>query len=185
MDSSNMICKPDNIMLITGSNGFIGTRLVEALLIRGFTNLRCFVRPSSNLESLHKIIDRFSGAAQVDIFVGTLLSQDDCDRAAEGTSVIFQLAAGIGKSYSGCFLNSVVSTRNLLNAAVKHGCLKRFVNISSFAVYSNDAIKRGGMLDESCAIENPPTRRQEATATAKSNRMSCSWSMQAGTTYLM
>jgi thioester reductase-like protein len=42
-------------MLITGSNGFIGTRLVEALLSRGFTNLRCFVRPSSNLENLHKI----------------------------------------------------------------------------------------------------------------------------------
>ncbi len=34
-------------------------------------------------------------------------------------------------------MNSVVTTRNLLEAALAGGALRRFVNISSFAVYSN------------------------------------------------
>ena len=34
-------------------------------------------------------------------------------------------------------MNSALSTRNLLDAFLQRGQAKRFVNVSSFAVYSN------------------------------------------------
>ena len=66
---------------------------------------------------------------------------------------MFHLAAGIDKSFAGCFMNSVLTTRNLLDAAVSEKVLKRFVNVSSFAVYSTLGMKRGSLLDEGATLE--------------------------------
>jgi ribulose-5-phosphate 4-epimerase/fuculose-1-phosphate aldolase len=49
MDTSALIAGPDDPILITGAAGFIGSRVVQDLLDRGFRNLRCFARPSSDL----------------------------------------------------------------------------------------------------------------------------------------
>ena len=68
---------------------------------------------------------------------GNLLSRDACARAAEGAVVVYHLAAGVEKTFPGCFLNSAVATRNLLDAVLATGALKRFVNTSSLAVYDN------------------------------------------------
>ena len=68
---------------------------------------------------------------------GDLLSRDDCQKAAEGISIIYHLAAGMEKSFAGAFMNSALATRNLMDAFLQFGKPKRFVNISSFAVYSN------------------------------------------------
>ncbi len=64
-------------------------------------------------------------------------------------------------------MNSVVATRNLLEATRQHGSLRRFVNISSFAVYSNRNNPRGAILDESAPLEERPERRGEAYCFAK------------------
>ena len=45
--------------------------------------------------------------------------------------------------------------------------LKRFVNISSFSVYSNQGKSRGRVLDESCPVEKAPAARGEAYCFAK------------------
>ena len=36
-------------LLVTGATGFIGVKVVQALLNHGFTNIRCFVRSSENI----------------------------------------------------------------------------------------------------------------------------------------
>ena len=54
-------------ILVTGSNGFIGTRVVDALLRYGFSSIRCFVRPSSRLDGLSKVLDRYSAADTVEL----------------------------------------------------------------------------------------------------------------------
>jgi nucleoside-diphosphate-sugar epimerase len=82
-------------------------------------------------------------------------------KAAAGIKVMFHLAAGIDKSFAGCFMNSVLTTRNLLDAAVSEKVLKRFVNVSSFAVYSTVGMRRGSLLDESAPLETEPMRRQD------------------------
>lgn len=159
----------DDLILITGSNGFIGSRVVETILSFGFRNIRCFVRPSSNLCELNKIIKSFE-KAKIELVVGNLLSKSDCTAATKGVAVIINLAAGFEKTFPGCFMNSVVTTKNVLDSMVGDKNFKRFVNISSFAVYSNYKIKRGAMLDETCEIETHFMERNEAYCYGKTKQ---------------
>lgn len=155
------IVSSDEPVLVTGAGGFIGTRVVHTLLEYGFRHVRAFVRPSSNLTRLRDVVASHKGEATVEIIEGNLLKNEDCVRAAAETTVMFHLAAGVDKSYAGCFMNSVLATRNLLDAAVAAKTLKRFVNTSSFAVYSNFHMKRGALLDESTPVEAEPNRRHD------------------------
>src|SRR5438128_8000956 len=113
MYKNNLIIGLDDPILITGSNGFIGSRVVQVLLRLGFSNLRCFVRPSSNLAHLHVILATAKNA-QIELMEGNLLSREDCAKAAKDVTVVLHLAAGIEKTFPGAFMNSVVTTRNLL-----------------------------------------------------------------------
>jgi nucleoside-diphosphate-sugar epimerase len=165
--SEYIISKSDPV-LVTGANGFIGSRVVAGLLELGFQHVRCFVRSSKGRSRLGALARIDGIGSRMEIITGNLLSQQDCVDAAKNARVIFHLAAGRGeKSFPDAFLNSVVTTRNLLEAAASHGCLKRFVNISSFSVYSNEQKSHGILLDESCPVEQSPALRGEAYCFAK------------------
>jgi nucleoside-diphosphate-sugar epimerase len=153
---------PDESILVTGSNGFIGARVVETLLEYGFFNLRCFVRPSSRLENLKIILARHPGSKSVEVISGDLLSRENCRKAAQGISIAIHLAAGFDKSFAGAFMNSALATRNLIEAFLELGQPKRFVNVSSFAVYSNLKMERGALLDENSPLEDAPQERYDA-----------------------
>lgn len=161
MSASYIIPAKDRI-LVTGSNGFIGAKVVETLLKYGFANLRCFVRSSSRLENLKQVLNRSAAGNAVELISGDLLSRDDCLKAAEGVSVVYHLAAGLDKSFASAFMNSALATRNLMDAFLQNASAKRFVNVSSFAVYSNFKLKRGALLDESCPLEDSPQERYDA-----------------------
>jgi nucleoside-diphosphate-sugar epimerase len=148
--------------LVTGSNGFIGSKVVEKLLEYGFSKLRCFIRPSSWLDRLEKALSRFDAGKNVELVKGDLLSRDDCRKAAEGVSIIYHLAAGMEKSFPGAFMNSALTSRNLMDAFLRYSQPKRFVNVSSFAVYSTFSLRRGALLDESCPLEDAPQERFDA-----------------------
>ena len=160
----------DDQVLVTGSTGFLGARVVANLLDHGCRRIRCLARPSSDLRRL-EAVTRSRPAAGVEVIRGNLLSREDCERATRGVAVIYHLAAGTGtKSFPDAFMNSVVTTRNLLDAILHHGCLKRFVSISSFAVYTNRDKPRRGLLDESCPIDDRPALRGEAYSFAKTKQ---------------
>lgn len=162
MPAGDFIVSLDDNILITGANGFIGSRVVQALLGYGFKKLRCFVRPSGNLTSLVNIMES-SNNSKIRVIKGNLLSHEDCETATSGVSVIYHLAAGTtGKSIYDAYMNSVVTTRNLLDATLRVKDFKRFVNVSSFTVYSNMRLKAGAILDETCKVENQPGSRGEA-----------------------
>jgi len=97
----------------------------------------------------------------VEVIKGDLLSREDCRKAAEGVSIILHLAAGMDKSFAGAFMNSALATRNLIEAFLENSRPKRFVNVSSFAVYSNLNLKPGAMLDENCPLEDAPQERYD------------------------
>jgi nucleoside-diphosphate-sugar epimerase len=156
------IVSPDDRILVTGSNGFIGVRVAQILLEYGFTNLRCFVRPSSRLERLKEVLRGSARERNIELVSGDLLSRDDCRTAAKRVSIIYHLAAGADKSFAGAFMNSALATRNLMDAFLEVGEPKRFVNVSSFAVYSNLGSRRGALLDETCPLENAPQERFDA-----------------------
>ncbi len=161
MNGSNFVIAYDDPILITGAGGFIGSRVVERLLAYGFSNLRCFVRGSSNLTALNRHI-LTANKNQIHMITGNLLSREDCKRAAEDVSIVFHLAAGVEKTFPGCYMNSVVATRNLIDAILDKGNLKRMVNVSSIAVYSNRDTNKSGILDEKCEMDKECALRNEA-----------------------
>ena len=158
------IIRPDDLILITGATGFIGPAVIEGLLRHGYKNIRAFSRPSSNVTRLEEVATRYEGEALVEIIQGNLLSAEDCAAAAKGASVIIHLATSGSKSFPDAVMNSVVTTRNLLDASLQQTCLRRFVNISSFAVYSNT---QSQALDESSPLEQPADLRGDAYTFAK------------------
>jgi nucleoside-diphosphate-sugar epimerase len=160
--NSEYIASLDDRILVTGSNGFIGTKVVEILLEYGFSKIRCLVRSSSRLGRLEQALSSFDAGRNVEIVTGDLLSREDCEKAAENVSIIYHLAAGMEKSFAGAFMNSALATRNLMDAFLEVGKPKRFVNVSSFAVYSNLSLKRNGLLDETCPLEAAPQERFDA-----------------------
>lgn len=167
MERDSFVIGRDDLIFVTGATGFIGSRLVNCLLDLGFRNLRCLVRPSSEVtrvEALKSCRER----GEIEVVEGNLLSREDCNAATKDVAVIFHLAAGRGeKSFPDAFMNSVVTTRNLLEASRQHECLRRFVSISSFTVYTNRKEPGQNVLDESCAVDTHPELRGDAYCFAK------------------
>jgi len=166
--TNGWIIDRDETILVTGANGFIGASVLRAFLELGFRGVRALVRSAASLSAE---ATRANDNGSHPVFVeGNLLSGEDCAQAIKGAKVIVHLAAGSDKSFSGSYYNSVITTRNLLAAAVSEGSLRRFVNVSSFAVYSNWSIPRGALLDEQCAVEPDPSARHEPYCYAKAKQ---------------
>jgi nucleoside-diphosphate-sugar epimerase len=164
----SFVVSPDDPILITGAAGFIGSRVVDSLLNRGFRNLVCFVRPSGKLATIEEIAKRRPAGAQIRVVKGNLLSRHDCEAACKDVALIVHLAAGTGeKSFPDAVMNSVVATRNLLDASLHGRQLRRFVLISSFSVYTNCQKPKGRLLDETCPLEEHGELRGEAYCFAK------------------
>jgi len=168
LDRPQMLAGENDQILVTGANGFIGSWVVRTLLARGFTKIRCLAR-AANSPKLDRIRAEFP-ASDVELVNGNLLSRDACAKAAKGAVVVYHLAAGVEKTFPGCFLNSAVTTRNLLDALMISGTVKRFVNISSLAVYSNVQLRRGASLDETCPIDTQLVERYDPYAYGKAKQ---------------
>jgi nucleoside-diphosphate-sugar epimerase len=159
----------EDLILVTGANGFIGSWVVRGLLAQGHQRVRCLTRTKSGSTRLERVCAEVGGS-RLEMVHGNLLSRDTCARAADGVAVVYHLAAGVEKSFPGCFLNSAVATRNLLDAVTGRKALRRFVNISSLSVYSNAKVRRGGVIDEMCEIDTKLSERCDPYAYGKAQQ---------------
>src|SRR5438046_1892600 len=101
VSNDGFIISREDCVLVTGAAGFVGSRVVQALLDYGFSNVRCLLRPGSDRHVVAKVLGSRSKAAHVEILTGNLLSPEDCSKAVAGAAVIMHLAAGTGtKSFS-------------------------------------------------------------------------------------
>jgi nucleoside-diphosphate-sugar epimerase len=166
MKPETWIIKPDEPVLVTGATGFIGPAVVESLFRHGIRQVRALARPSSDLTRLLAVAQGHPEGT-VQILRGNLLSREDCRSAAQDAAVIFHLATSGDKSFANSFMNSVVTTRNLLESSMACGRLRRFVNVSSFAVYTNADTSWRVRLQESSQIETHAERRGDAYCFAK------------------
>jgi nucleoside-diphosphate-sugar epimerase len=113
--------------LVTGANGFIGSRLVRTLLERGWT-VRSLVLKGTPLE--------FLDGVRTEVFFGDICEPETLGPALEGMDTVFHLAA-LARDWGPADLFMKVNaagTRNMLEAASAAGA-SRLVLASSLAVH--------------------------------------------------
>jgi nucleoside-diphosphate-sugar epimerase len=143
--------------LVTGAGGFIGSALVRRLLARGEVDVRGLVRTRPAAES-RDAIEREFPSARVEFVVGDLRSAPDCRAAVDGVGVVYHVAGATKGSPADMVANTVVGSKNLLDAMVA-ARVPRVVLVSSFSVYSTFALPAGSLVDESTPLEKRPELR--------------------------
>jgi nucleoside-diphosphate-sugar epimerase len=144
-------------ILVTGAAGFLGTALLERLLAHGYNDIRCNVRRRTDIPRLDALLEQHP-SIQLDHCVGDLRYREDAARAVDGVQLIFHLVAGKKGTAADLFLNSVVASRNLLDAIADRKPM-RIVLVSSFSVYGVAALGRGAQVNEQTALEPHPEWR--------------------------
>ncbi len=122
-------------LLVTGGAGFIGSHLVDALVVRGFR-----VRVLDDFSTGHaENLEPARRRGMVEVLEGRLEDWDTVRRAVQGVRWVFHLAARIFVAESvqdpvGYHRTNVLGTVHLLQAAREAG-VERVVLASSAAVY--------------------------------------------------
>ena len=114
----------NNIAVVTGANGFVGSHLVDLLLSKNYT-VRCIVRKSSNLKWLE--------GKNVEIHDCGLFDKDGLRKAFSGANYIYHVAGVVkSKAPEGYFKGNVDTTKVLLDVALEFKeNIKKFVVVSS------------------------------------------------------
>lgn len=124
-------------ILVTGGNGYIGSHLVEYINKRGYNVRVCDLNKE----------DMFIETGFIEYVYGNLLSEEFCINLVKNIDIIVHLA-GVGHGiptskisgkkinlrtlYSNCQI-----TQNLLNAVIRSGKCKKFIFVSSGAIYGD------------------------------------------------
>jgi len=149
-------------VLITGAGGFLGTHVVERMLAHGHTDLRCLLRDPSKAARLQALALSYSGA-RLEFCSGNLRSKAICAQAVADVSLVVHLVAGMKGAAAELFADSVVASRNLLEALETRSNIPiantRVVLVSSFGVYGVVPLGRGARIDESTPLEAHPELR--------------------------
>ncbi|MGA8278053.1 MAG: NAD(P)-dependent oxidoreductase [Rhodanobacteraceae bacterium] len=139
------------IILVTGAGGFLGTHICESLLDAGCDDLRMHFRnkpPDGRVAALQA---RYANA-RITTVSGNLLGRGRLEALVANADCIVHAAAALRGSTADMFANTVVGTRNLLEAACA-ASVRRIVLISSFSVYRTESLTSGALHDESLEVE--------------------------------
>jgi nucleoside-diphosphate-sugar epimerase len=119
-------------VLLTGGSGFLGSYVAEQLAAEGHV-VRALVRPKSD----KGVLGRLQG---VEFAPGAIEDRTSLVSAVEGVDAIVHVA-GIVKARKPAdfFEVNAQGTRNLIDAALARGGLKRFVYVSSLAAVGPSA----------------------------------------------
>jgi len=112
--------------LVTGANGFVGSHLVEGLLVRGY-QVRCLVRKTSDL--------RWLSGLEVEYVYGDIVEKDSLKNAFEAIDFVFHVAGLTkAKTKEEYFKANARGTENLVEACLEENPgIRRLIYISSQA----------------------------------------------------
>jgi nucleoside-diphosphate-sugar epimerase len=165
--------------LVTGAAGFVGGAVTRRLLECGERDVRCLVRRDDQARRLHRLGEEFPQAT-IECVRGDLLTPSDAGSAVEGVGTIYHLAAAMSGGYSEMVMNTVVGSRNLLEAIAEPENV-RVVLVSSFSVYGTAELADGYRVDEDTPLESHPTKRGAyAYAKLRQERLFVEFAAQTG-----
>lgn len=117
-----MSLKP--IAFVTGGTGFIGSHLIDQLLVKGY-HVRALVRNPNKLGFLQNL--------PIEIIEGDLFSNSALEKAIEGAQYVYHVAGLVAaKSKQEFFRGNRDATRNMIEITARvNPNIKKFVHISS------------------------------------------------------
>lgn len=115
------------IAFVTGATGFIGSHLVERLLLEGFA-VKCLIRDKFKLGFLQNL--------PIEIIEGDLFNLTAIRNGVKNANYIFHVGGIVaGKSKKDFYRGNVEATKNLIDATFENKKnIRRFVFVSSLAV---------------------------------------------------
>lgn len=144
-------------VLITGAAGYLGRSVVSSAIDAGH-EVVALVRRSTVMESLDW------AHHEVTVVRGDLRQQGPWNEHLAGIDAVVHLAAATSGRFDEQFSNTVVATENLMRCVAALP-IRRFVHVSSLAVYDYASLPPGATLDEWTPLEQEPERRDSYTVT--------------------
>ncbi|MEQ1686699.1 MAG: NAD(P)-dependent oxidoreductase [Burkholderiaceae bacterium] len=138
-------------ILLTGAGGFLGKQIARSLLANGAGNLRLHFRQRPPAGFVEGFGAQFPDAC-IEWVAANLLARGKLDSVVHGVDCIVHAAAGMRGAAADMFANTVLGSRNVLEAAIAGG-VQRVVLVSSFSVYNTEKLASGALLTESNPIE--------------------------------
>jgi nucleoside-diphosphate-sugar epimerase len=125
------------VYVVTGGGGFIGSHLVDRLVLEGYR-----VRVLDDFSTGRR--ENLAGVGDIDLVEGDIRDRSTCRDVCRGASVVLHLAArtSVKGSLEDPFLTNDVNvggTLNMLDAAREAG-VRRFIFASSSAVYGDSPV---------------------------------------------
>jgi nucleoside-diphosphate-sugar epimerase len=145
-------------ILVTGAGGFLGKAIVERLLAHGQNDIRCMLRDTSKARGLEAIAARYP-AARLEFVAVNLRNLHEIAPAVSNCEMVIHAAAALKGSPAEMFMDSVVASRNLLEAVVNELRPIRVVLVSSFGAMGVAELPRGAIVDENTPLERHPEKR--------------------------
>jgi 2-alkyl-3-oxoalkanoate reductase len=113
-------------LLLTGGSGFLGSYVAEQLAEQGHT-VRALVRPASD----RKLLEKIRG---LEFTLGAVEKRETLAEAVRGCEAVIHVAGLVkARTQQEFFEINTEGTKNLLEAAIAAGGVKRFVQVSSLA----------------------------------------------------
>lgn len=149
---------------VTGGTGFVGGELIRALRAAGHP-VRALVRPSGDRAAVER--------AGAEPFPGDLDQPATLAAACDGCDVVYHAAARVDivGSTDEFHRTTVAGTAALLDAARRAG-VRRFVHVSSCAVYHPRQF-RAGVIREDTPVLPPPRWSRYGRAKLAAERLIC------------
>lgn len=129
----------DNMILVTGGTGLIGSHLLYDLVTKDFI-IRALYRNHHKLENVKKVFSYYSNHYEtlfnkIEWIPADVLDVSSLDEALKGISKVYHCAAMVaigGKNKEQLIHNNVAATENVVNLSIQHG-VDKLCHVSSVA----------------------------------------------------
>jgi nucleoside-diphosphate-sugar epimerase len=123
-------CRKHDLILVAGAGGFIGGSLVRYFCDKGFTRIRAVDRKP--------LPEWYQHIAGVECLCMDLTNEDNCKRAVQGATEVYNLAADMGgmgfiERFRIMCLRSILINTHLIEAAYRAGVERYFYSSSACA----------------------------------------------------
>lgn len=136
-------------ILVTGAAGFLGSKLVNALLSQG-KRVRVLVHRRALADA--------GNHSSLDVITGDLGDPDVVDRAIRGVQVVYHVGAAMNGSWADYESGTIWGTKNVVASCLRHQVTK-LVYVSSLSVLQYAGLPPRVRLDESSSLEPFPEKR--------------------------